>query len=78
VFLDRRNAGPARVECMQSADVEVSLLADLPSYGAEVNAMHEKTIHNLAALPAWQLSYCDMGHAIRLLSEIAPPLERNL
>ena len=33
-----------------------SLLADMPSYGAEVNAAQEKTIYSLAALPSWQLT----------------------
>ena len=45
VFLDCESDGPARLERMPAADAVQSLLADLPSYGAEVNAMHEKTIH---------------------------------
>ena len=44
-----RERGPARVERMPAEDVGESLLADMPSYGPEVNAMHEKTIHGLAA-----------------------------
>jgi hypothetical protein len=72
VFLCRQSGGPARLEPMPSADAVVSLLADMPSYGAEVNATHEKTILSLAGLPAWQLRYCAVEDAIRLLSEIAP------
>jgi hypothetical protein len=69
VFLSRESEGPARVERMHPADVEASLLADLPSYGAEVNAMHERTIHSLASLPAWRLTYRALDEAIRLMSE---------
>jgi hypothetical protein len=70
VFLDRESQGPARVRRMRSADGVASLFADLPSYGAEVNAMHEKTIHNLTRLPAWRLRYRTLEDAIRLMSEL--------
>jgi hypothetical protein len=75
VFLDRQSEGPARIERMCPADAAASLLADMPSYGAEVNAMHEKTIHRLAVLPAWHLRYRALEDAIRLLSEIPIPVE---
>ena len=42
----------------------------MPSYGPEVNATHEKTIHSLSRLPAWRLRYRTLDDAIRLLSEI--------
>ena len=70
VFLDRESGGPARFEPMRYEDVVESLLADMPSYGAEVNAAQEKTIYSLAALPSWQLTYRTLEDAIRLLSEI--------
>ena len=70
VFIDRESQGPARVERMPSGDVVESMLADMPSYGPEVNAMHESTIHSLARLPAWQLRYRSLDDAIRLLSGI--------
>jgi hypothetical protein len=69
VFLHRAGEGSARVERMPQEDVVTSLLADLPSYGPEVNAMHEKTIHSLAGLPAWRLRYRTLEEAIRLMSE---------
>jgi hypothetical protein len=69
VFLDRAREGAARVERMGSMDVVASLLADLPSYGPEVNAIHEKAIHSLAVLPAWQLTYRTLEDAIRLMSQ---------
>jgi hypothetical protein len=35
-----------------------------------VNAAQEKTIHSVAALPSWQLTYRTLEEAVRLLSEI--------
>jgi hypothetical protein len=73
VFLDRESGGPARLGPMPYADAVASLLADMPSYGPEVNATQERTIHSLAALPSWQLTYRTFDEAIRLLSELAIP-----
>jgi hypothetical protein len=73
VFPDRESDGPARVERMPSADAVALLLADMPSYGAAVNATHEKTIHSLTGLPAWRLRYRTLEDAVRLLSEIPIP-----
>jgi hypothetical protein len=73
VFLDRESKGPARIEPMPSAEAEALLLADMPSYGAEVNATHERTIRNLTVLPAWHLRYRTLEDAVRLLSEIPIP-----
>ncbi len=70
VFIDRESDGPPRVERMPAEDVVESMLADMPSYGPEVNATHENTIHSLSRLPAWQLRYRSLDDAIRLLSEI--------
>ena len=69
VFLDRESTGPAGVERILPSDAEAALLAELPSYGPEVNAMHERTIHSLTRLPAWRLRYRTLDDAIRLLSE---------
>jgi hypothetical protein len=70
VFPNRGSGGPARAECMDPAEVVELLLADLPSYGAEVNAMHEQTVQSLAKLPAWRLHYRALEDAIRLLFEL--------
>jgi hypothetical protein len=70
VFLDREAEGPASLEPMPSPDAVESILADLPSYGPEVNATHERTIHSLAVLPAWQLRYRTLDEAIRLLRDL--------
>ena len=70
VFLNRTGFGQASIQRIASEDAFELLLADLPSYGAEVNAAHERTVASLAELPAWRLSYCDLDDAIRLLSGI--------
>jgi hypothetical protein len=70
VFLSREPECAARIEKMNSDDVAALLLEDLPSYGPEVNAAHERTIGILANLPAWKLTYSSLEEAIKLLSEL--------
>ncbi|HEY1493512.1 MAG TPA: hypothetical protein VGF49_03180 [Candidatus Solibacter sp.] len=72
VFPDRAGDGPAHAERMVPAEVAEVLLADLPSYGPEVNAMHEQTVESLTKLSAWRLHYRTLEDAIRLLRELAP------
>jgi len=69
VFPDRDSSGPPRAERMDPAEAAELLLADLPSYGPEVNAMHEQTIQSLTRLPAWRLHYRSLDDAIRLLHQ---------
>jgi hypothetical protein len=71
VFLNRESDAPAVLDAICAGDAETELLADLPSYGPEVNALHEQTVRGLAALPAWRLRYRGLEDAIRLMSEIA-------
>jgi serine kinase of HPr protein (carbohydrate metabolism regulator) len=68
VFLDRQTAGPARFETMAGGEVSTLLLRDLPSYGPEVDAVHERTVAILAALPAFRLTYSSLPDAIRILT----------
>ena len=70
VFLDREDYGAARIESMGSDEAAALLLQDLPSYGPEVNAVHERTIGRLAGLPAWRLTYSRLEDAIRVLREL--------
>jgi hypothetical protein len=70
VFIDRTGEEPARIEPMPTAEAVEALLADLPSYGPEVNAMHEATIQRLTCLPAWRLRYRTLDEAIRLLTDL--------
>jgi hypothetical protein len=69
-FLDRSGQGAARIERMAPEDAATSLLAEMPSYGAEVNAVHEKTIGDLALLPAWRVHFHELEDAVRLLKKI--------
>jgi hypothetical protein len=77
VFLDRESDGPVQMERIRPEDAVTALLADLPSYGDEVNARHEKTIHHLATLPAWHLRYRALDDAVRLLNDLPIPLQGN-
>jgi hypothetical protein len=70
VFLDRESAGAARIEPMDSGEAAALLLRDLPSYGPEVNALHENTVSRLTALPALRLTYGALDDAIRLLRDL--------
>lgn len=67
VFLSREGGGAARIERMAADEAAARLLEDLPSYGPEVNAMHERTVGMLAGLPAWRLTYNALDDAIKLL-----------
>jgi hypothetical protein len=70
VFLDRTGEDTARVDRIDSGEAAALLLQDLPSYGPEVNATHERTVAMLAALPAWRLKYRTLSDAIHLLSDL--------
>ncbi len=69
VVLDRERQGTARMEPIRPEEAGEILLRDLPSYGPEVNALHERVVRKLAALPAWRLTYCELSDAIRLLKQ---------
>jgi hypothetical protein len=68
VFLARE--GEANIERMPADEAAARLLADLPSYGPEVNAAHERTVATLAHLPVWRLRYRSLQDGVRLLSRI--------
>ena len=70
VFLDRQSGGAARAESMTSSAAVEALLDDMPSYGEEVNAIHERAVRALLGVPAWRLHYQSLEDGIRLVSEI--------
>jgi hypothetical protein len=79
VFLDRP-AGlvphfHARLEKMPSSGAIELLLKDMPSYGEEVDARHEKAVYRLLDLPAYCLRYQTLDDAIRLLSALSEGTE---
>jgi hypothetical protein len=68
VLLDRREGAEAGVRAASSGEILERLLCDMPSYGAEVNAMHERTIHRLLEAPTFSLRYGDLDGAIECLA----------
>jgi hypothetical protein len=70
VFVDRTSGGQARLERIDSKAAVEAVIADLPTYGSEVNAMHERTIGALAVVPAWRMHYQTLEEALQLLSGI--------
>jgi hypothetical protein len=70
IFLDRQSGGAPRVEVIDSKAAVQELIADVPSYGPEVNTMHEETIGELARVPAWRMHYQTLDEALELLSGI--------
>jgi hypothetical protein len=72
VFVDRSGGGRARLERVEPSEAIYMLLADLPTYGEEVNAIHERTIGGLMmAVPAWRMHYRTLDEALDLLSGIS-------
>jgi hypothetical protein len=72
VFLDRRSGEPG-LQRLASAEAVERLLTDRGSYGEEVDALHERTIRQLSAAPAWRMRYETLEEAIALLETL--PLE---
>jgi hypothetical protein len=66
IMIERRN-GRASLERVSTECVLRSLLADMPSYGDEVNEMYTRTVLNLLDVPAYELRYEVLEDAIRLL-----------
>lgn len=66
VFLDRR-PGRARIEPINPQEAIGELYADGPSYGDEVDAMHERTLNQLVEVPAFRMHYESVSDAIRIL-----------
>jgi hypothetical protein len=68
VFLER---GPGREPGLFPITGEQAvhrIMTDLPSYGPEVNAMHDRTVRRLAEVPAYRLQYERVQDALELLA----------
>ena len=72
VYLQRGTSAVPRLEPMLSPDAVARMLLDMPSYGEDVNAMHERTVCGLLGVPAWRLHYDSLADALTLLSGIQP------
>ena len=72
VFLDRHAGAPAEAQPLDGTAAVESLLADMPSYGPEVNALHESTVRQLERVPAWRMSYEALSDGVALLSSLEP------
>ena len=46
------------------------MLDDMPSYGDEVNALHERTVRHIAEAPTYRLRYSKLDDAIRILDQL--------
>jgi hypothetical protein len=66
VFLDRCLATPG-LRNVPAEEAAAALLADMPSYGAEVRARHERAVGRLLAVPAYSLRYERLEDAMKLL-----------
>ena len=70
VFLDRQSGAGARAETLPPDEAVGTLLHDSPSYGAEVDALRERTLDRLTAVPSYRLRYDSLNDGIELLSHL--------
>ncbi len=70
VLLDRRAGSRPGVRRVPSHEVLESLLADMPAYEDEVNAMNARTVAKLAEVPAYRMRYESLNDALQLLAEL--------
>jgi hypothetical protein len=71
VVLEREAASDALLEPIAMEAVLDRMLSDMPSYGPEVNQMHEQTIRRLEGVLAFRLRYSGLGGAIERLNGIS-------
>jgi hypothetical protein len=69
VLLDRRS-GPVRLDTVAAIEAAAFLLQDMPSYGNEVNAVHESAVLRLTAAGAFRLHYESLDDAVQALNQL--------
>ena len=69
VSLDRRSSGAPHCEAIPAREITDGLMNDIPTYGPDVDAMHERAIRGLESLPAWRLRYSSVDDGVALLEE---------
>jgi hypothetical protein len=72
VFLERGPCSEPRLEPVSSEEAFDRITCDLPSYGPEVNAMHERTVRRLAEVSAFRMQYERLEDAVALLAGLLP------
>jgi hypothetical protein len=66
VLLDR-GQDPV-LECLAADDLQIALLRDMPSYGPQVNARHERAVAELSKVPAFRLRYRTLDEALEMVA----------
>jgi hypothetical protein len=69
VLLERGPGTPCAIP-VTGDEAVARVLGDMPSYGDVVDAMHERTVRRLGAVPAVRLHYERLEDALRLLAEL--------
>jgi hypothetical protein len=69
VFIERDTGAPS-LRPVSADEAFERILADLPTYGGETDAIHEQTVRRLCAAPAYVLQYDALSDAVRLLSAL--------
>jgi HPr Serine kinase C-terminal domain len=70
VQLDRRPGARATATEVPSEQIVDRLIADMPSYGDEVNGTSVATARRLITLPAYRLEYDDLAQTLPVLSNL--------
>jgi hypothetical protein len=70
-FLERNHGAAPGIVALPRKEAVERLLRDRPSYGAEVDARHERTISRLVDRPAYRLRYDSLEDGIRLVARLA-------
>ena len=71
VLLEREKDVAPGLLRMDPEEAISRLLAGGPSYGAQVNAIHERTVWRLVEAPAYRMRYENLADALHMLEEIA-------
>jgi hypothetical protein len=69
VLLERGPGTPCTIP-VGGEEAVARILSDMPSYGDEVDAMHERTVRRLAEAAAYRMRYERLEDAIRMLAEL--------
>src|SRR6185503_9505777 len=68
-FLERRSGPPSVQRISGNAAVE-RILADMPTYGDEIDEIHERAVCRLSTLPAYILRYDAIHDGVQQLSAL--------